>query len=185
MSIAHRSSTRTTNGFTIVELLIVIVVIGILAAITIVAYNGIQARAENTKTTQAVAEYAKALQSYKAINGVYPPVASAACIGGVSTTCGNITDTTSACFAVPQIQGSSSLDSALGTIISNLPQPSTQQVPCSSGQSYAGAFYDNYSTARLIWYLKGTLTCTDIAGMSGVGTQQSGSVTQCVGSLPQ
>jgi len=32
-------------GFTIVELLIVIVVIGILAAITIVAYNGVQARA--------------------------------------------------------------------------------------------------------------------------------------------
>lgn len=33
------------SGFTIVELLIVIVVIGILAAITIVAYNGIQERA--------------------------------------------------------------------------------------------------------------------------------------------
>lgn len=33
-------------GFTIVELLIVIVVISILAAITVVAYNGIQARAK-------------------------------------------------------------------------------------------------------------------------------------------
>jgi prepilin-type N-terminal cleavage/methylation domain-containing protein len=33
------------SGFTIVELLIVIVVIGILAAITIVAYNGVQDRA--------------------------------------------------------------------------------------------------------------------------------------------
>jgi len=33
-----------SQGFTIVELLIVIVVIGILAAITIVAYNGIQSR---------------------------------------------------------------------------------------------------------------------------------------------
>lgn len=36
---------RKQTGFTIVELLIVIVVIGILAAITIVAYNGIQERA--------------------------------------------------------------------------------------------------------------------------------------------
>lgn len=36
---------RQQTGFTIVELLIVIVVIGILAAITIVAYNGIQERA--------------------------------------------------------------------------------------------------------------------------------------------
>lgn len=34
------------TGFTIVELLIVIVVIGILAAITIVAYNGVQDRAK-------------------------------------------------------------------------------------------------------------------------------------------
>ena len=39
------------RGFTIVELLIVIVVIGILAAITIVAYNGIQQRAR-TATVQ-------------------------------------------------------------------------------------------------------------------------------------
>jgi prepilin-type N-terminal cleavage/methylation domain-containing protein len=37
---------KQKQGFTIVELLIVIVVIAILAAITIVAYNGIQARAK-------------------------------------------------------------------------------------------------------------------------------------------
>ena len=36
------------RGFTIVELLIVIVVIGVLAAITIVAYNGIQSRARDS-----------------------------------------------------------------------------------------------------------------------------------------
>jgi prepilin-type N-terminal cleavage/methylation domain-containing protein len=38
-------SMDNSSGFTIVELLIVIVVIGILAAISIVAYNGMQARA--------------------------------------------------------------------------------------------------------------------------------------------
>jgi len=36
------------SGFTIVELLIVVVVIAILAAITIVAYNGIQNRAKSS-----------------------------------------------------------------------------------------------------------------------------------------
>jgi prepilin-type N-terminal cleavage/methylation domain-containing protein len=43
---------KKQTGFTIVELLIVIVVIGILAAITIVAYNGIQQRAR-TSTLQS------------------------------------------------------------------------------------------------------------------------------------
>jgi prepilin-type N-terminal cleavage/methylation domain-containing protein len=37
---------KRQSGFTIVELLIVIVVIGILAAITIVSFNGVTAKAK-------------------------------------------------------------------------------------------------------------------------------------------
>ena len=47
------------KGFTIVELLIVIVVIAILAAITIVAFNGIQQRAKNS-AIQADLSYVQA-----------------------------------------------------------------------------------------------------------------------------
>lgn len=71
------------RGFTIVELLIVIVVIGILAAITIVAYNGIQNRAENTKTVNAVSVWAKVLQIYKIDKGGYPAINS--CLGDTNT----------------------------------------------------------------------------------------------------
>lgn len=43
------SGRNNRRGFTIVELLIVIVVIGILAAIVIVAYQGVQSRAQQAK----------------------------------------------------------------------------------------------------------------------------------------
>lgn len=60
------------RGFTIVELLIVIVVIGILAAVTIVAYNGIQKRARDAARTGDISSLMKAIEIYKADNGVYP-----------------------------------------------------------------------------------------------------------------
>ncbi|MET0979771.1 MAG: prepilin-type N-terminal cleavage/methylation domain-containing protein [Candidatus Saccharimonadales bacterium] len=63
---------QTSTGFTIVELLIVIVVIGILAAITIVAYNGVQGRARDTQRIADLKGIAKALEVYKINNGAYP-----------------------------------------------------------------------------------------------------------------
>ena len=67
---------QNKNGFTIVELLIVIVVIGILAAITVVAYNGIQQQARDSSRTTAINGVMKALEMYKIENGAYPSVGS-------------------------------------------------------------------------------------------------------------
>lgn len=63
---------KSKSAFTIVELLIVIVVIAILAAITIVAYNGIQVRARDAQRSNDVSVLLKALENYRTINGVYP-----------------------------------------------------------------------------------------------------------------
>jgi type II secretion system protein G len=60
------------KGFTIVELLIVIVVIGILAAITIVAFNGVQDRSRFAKAQSDISNLNKAVQMYYADNGKYP-----------------------------------------------------------------------------------------------------------------
>jgi prepilin-type N-terminal cleavage/methylation domain-containing protein len=71
------------HGFTIVELLIVIVVIGVLAAITIVAYNGMQDRVKNTKTLAAANAWIKVIKQYNAVNGTLPSEYS--CLGGPTT----------------------------------------------------------------------------------------------------
>ena len=65
-------SRRSSTGFTIVELLIVIVVIAILAAVTIVAYNGIQNRANDTAVQSDLRNFASIMGQQKAINGAYP-----------------------------------------------------------------------------------------------------------------
>lgn len=60
---------KSTSGFTIVELLIVIVVIAILATISVVAYNGIQARAKFTQQVSEIDKVGKAIQLWSAENG--------------------------------------------------------------------------------------------------------------------
>ncbi len=56
---------KDRNGFTIVELIIVIVVIAILAAVTIVGYNGIQNQATDTAMKQELSQAAKQLELTK------------------------------------------------------------------------------------------------------------------------
>lgn len=65
------------RGFTIVELLIVIVVIGILASITVVAYNGVQGNARDTDRLSDMDRIRDALERYRLENGTYPNEAGA------------------------------------------------------------------------------------------------------------
>ena len=66
---------KNNRGFTIVELLIVIVVIGILAALVIVTYNGIQQKARDTERKTDINAIASHLEAYNAQNGRYPTLA--------------------------------------------------------------------------------------------------------------
>jgi general secretion pathway protein G len=61
-----------TKGFTIVELLVVIVVIGILAAVTIVSYNGITQKASLAVIQFDLDNAYKRLEMYKVQNSSYP-----------------------------------------------------------------------------------------------------------------
>ena len=69
----HKINNNDTRaGFTIVELLIVIVVIGILAAITIVSFNGVTARSTFAKEKSEMALINKAIAMYYSENSNYP-----------------------------------------------------------------------------------------------------------------
>lgn len=65
---------RKQQGFTIVELLIVIIVIGILATLVLVTFTGIQQSARNTQRQTDIKAVASHLETYNAKNSYYPSV---------------------------------------------------------------------------------------------------------------
>lgn len=74
---------KSSTGFTIVELLIVVVVIAILAAISIVAYTGIQNRARASQASSALTQAKKKLELYRVDNNSFPTTGNLASAGVV------------------------------------------------------------------------------------------------------
>mgnify|MGYP003595653100 FL=1 len=76
MSTSH----TTRRGFTIVELLIVVIVIAILASIAVFSYGSIRQQANAARTAHAASTYNRALLTYHVLHGAYPAITSG---GGV------------------------------------------------------------------------------------------------------
>lgn len=175
------------SGFTIVELLIVIVVIGILAGIVIVAFTNVRTSAENTKTIQAVGQYVKALRSYAAIKGEYPILGASAypCMGPhPGTSCGKRTSGTN-CLGSGSTVSTSDFDTAMKEVITKIPELSSQQMNC-GGLMYSGGYYTPSTgpNAMLVYFLKGDQACGGIGGVDSFAKQQSNDTTQCRAYLP-
>ncbi len=68
-------SLKQKSGFTIVELLIVIVIIGILAGLVITTFVGIQQRARNSERQTDINSISSQLEGYFAKNSGYPSLA--------------------------------------------------------------------------------------------------------------
>lgn len=67
---------RYSAGFTIVEILIIIVVIGILATITVLSFNGVQQQAREAGIKSDFEASAARIERYRSEKGEYPPVPS-------------------------------------------------------------------------------------------------------------
>lgn len=103
MTFSKLKSMKKDRGFTIVELLIVIVVIAILAAIVIVAYNGVQNRARLTSAQGAAQTVAKKAAAYAAegTSGLYPTTLATLTGAGSSTSYNIPSGTVTLLTAVP------------------------------------------------------------------------------------
>lgn len=139
----HRSFSLVQKGFTIVELLVVVVVIAILASITIVSYNGISKSSYNSQILSGVRTYYEAIMAYQATMNAYPKTQpeidgqhlAMTClgVGYKDQQCGKVTNVTIYEDATFNTQLKSFLGST-GTPVSNANLP----VP---GETYIGAVY--------------------------------------------
>lgn len=168
-----KSSQR--QGFTIVELLIVIVVVAILAAISVGAYTGIQTRAKNNKTVTAVAAWAKAIKLYEIENGNWPT--SSACLGSANTY-----DGSGRCWSNVSVTVSSSLQSAVGPYMGGgAPEPDATSIT-HGGQTFRGARYQN--TGTIYYVLTNTASCPAVSNINQTyNLTLSGGGVMCGGAI--
>lgn len=131
---------KTTSGFTIVELLIVIVVIAILAAITIVAYNGIQGRARDSQRLSDMKTIQKALEIYKTNNGIYPAAVITPNTGGFETST-NGTNATNFLSALVGPNGVSSISVDPKNSGNGTGTPANSLTPGNSSLNYEYFYY--------------------------------------------
>jgi type II secretory pathway pseudopilin PulG len=175
-----------------VELLIVIVVIGILATISIVAYNGITQKAKNTAIINAASQSLKMIEAYVAQYGEYP---------GTGWFC--VTTDMSCVWDSGSIVPVSSVFNSNMAKIGSLPK--SVPVSGSNGNGLVGVYSSNYttqdgvSTPFTLWYW--LLGKNQKCGVNGVvsfsgytlipsatgytnGISVEGTKTMCVISIP-
>jgi len=165
------------KGFTIVELLIVIVVIAILAAITIISYNGIQNRAKNQQVVTAVATYYKALQAYSVDNADTFPTAYG-CLGSTTAYNGD------PCYQSSNTYNhNATLNNALAQYIGpNPPTTPMDGITFPDNATAKGIFYhtaSGFGGRYLGFIIYGSSSCPGIAGAQTSTSSPAGSNIYC------
>ena len=156
--------TKKDRGFTIVELLVVIVVIGILAAITIVSYAGITARA-NSASAQSAANNAIAKVNAYAVDSTSAilPGTFAVLTGAASTTTyylSGVTFLTQAAVMSAQPSTPSTIQFVLCGVNASAAATTYATIAQPAGVSGVKIYYWDYANTAAASYSVGTITGT-------------------------
>ena len=160
--------TKTKSGFTIVELLVVIVIIAILAAISVVVYNGVQNRATNNSRASTVTQYVKALKLYATQNGSYPMATAIGTATNIACFDGGIS-----CWGAADQTLSTTLNTELKKVVNTLPSLANSAFVHNNGNGY-----------YIIYRLTDTSACPDIGGTIPGSNDTTPGVRQCRILLP-
>lgn len=145
MTLGNINKMKKERGFTIVELLIVIVVIAILAAITIVAYNGIQNRAKASAAQSLANNIAKKAQAFSTLGTGYP-----ATVAAFEAASGN------------EAELDAASKTAL-TVTAPTNETTVQYRYCDTGKGAQIVWYDATATATKTVQLGSSTSCADVA----------------------